>query len=173
MARAVDAGAEGYQVSDSVMEALSPVRTPAGLVALAERPIATLADAFSPDPALVVCLIDVQDPGNVGAVVRAADAGGATGVVVAGSSADPFSWKALRGSMGSAFRMAIAAAEISDAVEAARSRGVQVVATVPRDGVPPQGLLHHLSKYCLNAVINYLLHYLNQYLLTALLFHVF
>ena len=50
---------------------------------------------------------DVQDPGNVGAIVRVAEAGGATGVVAAGACADPFGWKALRGSMGSALRLPI------------------------------------------------------------------
>ena len=56
------------------------------------------------DP-LVVVAVDVQDPGNLGALVRVAEAAGATGVVIAGASADPFGWKALRGSMGSALRL--------------------------------------------------------------------
>ena len=56
-------------------------------------------------PALVLAAVDVQDPGNVGAIVRAADAAGASAVVFCGASADPFGWKALRGSMGSAFRV--------------------------------------------------------------------
>ena len=51
----------------------------------------------------------MQDPGNVGAIVRVAEAAGATGVVAAGASADPFGWKALRGSMGSALRLPIVA----------------------------------------------------------------
>ena len=59
-------------------------------------------------PQLVVAAVDVQDPGNVGAIVRAAEACGATGVVCCGTSADPFGWKALRGSMGSALRLPVA-----------------------------------------------------------------
>ena len=58
---------------------------------------------------LVVVAVDVQDPGNVGAIVRAAEAAGATGVIAAGASADPFGWKALRGAMGSAFRLPVVA----------------------------------------------------------------
>ncbi len=50
----------------------------------------------------------MQDPGNVGAVVRAAEACGATGLVTGGGTADPFGWKALRGAMGSTFRLPIA-----------------------------------------------------------------
>ena len=49
----------------------------------------------------------MQDPGNVGALLRAAEAGGATGALVCGASANPFSWKALRGSMGSALRLPV------------------------------------------------------------------
>ena len=63
---------------------------------------------------LVVIAVDVQDPGNVGAIVRVAEAAGATGVVAAGASANPFGWKALRGSMGSALRLPIVAGVTAD-----------------------------------------------------------
>ena len=56
---------------------------------------------------LVVVAVDVQDPGNLGAIVRAAEAAGATGVIASGASADPFGWKALRGAMGSTFRLPV------------------------------------------------------------------
>ncbi len=54
---------------------------------------------------------DVQDPGNIGAIVRVAEAAGATGLVAAGACADPFGWKALRGSMGSALRLPVVTRE--------------------------------------------------------------
>ena len=75
--------------------------------ALASRP--TSARVLAAQPALVVCAVHVQDPGNVGAIIRAAEAAGATGAVMTAGSADPFGWKALRGSMGSAFRLPVAA----------------------------------------------------------------
>ena len=50
----------------------------------------------------------MQDPGNVGATARVAEAAGVSGLVVTGASADPYGWKALRGAMGSAFRLPIA-----------------------------------------------------------------
>ena len=49
--------------------------------------------------------VGIQNPGNVGALLRTAEAAGATGAYLAEGCADPFSWKALRGSMGSAFRL--------------------------------------------------------------------
>ena len=79
---------------------------------------------------LVIIANDVQDPGNVGAIVRVAEAGGATGVVAAGACADPFGWKALRGSMGSALRLPVAIRDHADqAVAQARRHGCRIVAT--------------------------------------------
>src|SRR5256885_10820771 len=98
-------GVEVTTVGVSVMNAISPVRSPAGIVAIADRPARALADVFARGVPLVAIAIDVQDPGNVGAIVRAAEAAGASGVVAAGASADPFGRKALRGSMGSALRL--------------------------------------------------------------------
>ena len=86
---------------------------------------------------LVLIALDVQDPGNVGAIVRVAEAGGASGVVCAGACADPFGWKALRGSMGSALRLPILVHRDSrEAIDEARRHGCRIVATAPRGGRP-------------------------------------
>src|SRR5437868_6362469 len=128
-------GVEVIIVGAAVMNAISPVRSPTGIVAIADRPAGRLADAFARGVPLVVVAIDVQDPGNVGAIVRAAEAAGATGVVAAGASADPFGWKALRGSMGSALRLPVAAGiSVENAVAAARAAGCRIAATSPRGG---------------------------------------
>ena len=124
------------RVSPAVMEALSPVATPSGLVALATLQTASFEAAAPPPRPLVVGLLGVQDPGNIGAVIRAVEAGGATGVVTVGG-ADPYGWKALRGSMGSAFRLPVVQAPDPDAVQAkADAHGLRVLATVPRGGTP-------------------------------------
>jgi RNA methyltransferase, TrmH family len=127
-------GAETYRVTSAVMGAISPVRSPSRVVALAEQPRWTLDSAFEGPAPLVLAALDVQEPGNVGAIVRAAEAGGATAVLFAGASADPFSWKAIRGSMGSVLRVPVAQAPIGDVTQAAQARGVRVAATVPRGG---------------------------------------
>ena len=124
-------------VSGQVLDAISPARAPGGVVALASRPRHAMSDAFANGAALVLAAVQVQDPGNVGAVLRAAEAGGATGVLVTPGSADPFGWKALRGAMGSAFRLPVVRAESLDAaVEAARDAGCQVVAAAGRGHTP-------------------------------------
>jgi TrmH family RNA methyltransferase len=83
-------------VTASLLDAMSPVHTASGVVALAARPTSAL-DAVFASPALVVMAVEVQDPGNLGAIVRSAEAGGATGLLTTPGTADPFSAKALRG----------------------------------------------------------------------------
>jgi TrmH family RNA methyltransferase len=134
-------GTRVVQVTGPVMDALSPSRTPSGVVAIAQPTRAPLESAFQPAPALAVILADVQDPGNVGAVIRVADAAGGTGVLAAGASADPWGWKAMRGAMGSTFRVPVAARTRPEEVLAeARRRGVRVLAAVPRDAPSLYGL---------------------------------
>jgi RNA methyltransferase, TrmH family len=131
------AGARVVQVPDHVLAAMSPVRQPSGIVAIARCRAATLTQVLDGATPLVLVLAGVQDAGNVGAIIRAAEACGATGIICSDGTADPFGWKALRGAMGSSFRMPIAVDHgVSAIVAAARTRGVAVVATTPRDGTP-------------------------------------
>lgn len=135
--RLADARVEVLTVSAPVMAALSPVRSSSPIVALADRPEAARLTARSGTTPLEVVAVDVQDPGNVGAIIRVAEAGGATAVIAAGSSADPFGWKALRGSMGSALRLPVSIApDASLALAGARRRGLRIVVAVPRGGRP-------------------------------------
>jgi TrmH family RNA methyltransferase len=122
-------------VSESVMDAISPVRSSSGIAAVAERPAAATEQLYAGIIPLVVIAVEVQDPGNVGAMVRVAEAAGATGLITTGGSANPFGWKALRGSMGSALRLPIACGlPVDAAIDDARRHGCQVVAAVPRGG---------------------------------------
>jgi TrmH family RNA methyltransferase len=131
-----EAGVEVAALSGPVMDAASPVRTPTGIVAVASLEAAPLDRALAGTPALVVAIVGVQDPGNVGAIIRVADAAGATGIVAADGCASPFGWKALRGAMGSAFRLPVAHGQpAADVVRAARARGIRCIATVPDAGV--------------------------------------
>ena len=119
-------------VDESVLASLSEVETSQGILALARRPSFDEARIYRETP-LVVVAAGIQNPGNLGALLRTAEAAGATGAYLTDGSADPFSWKALRGSMGSAFRLPhrrrIAAAEALGRLEA---RGVRVVAADAR-----------------------------------------
>lgn len=134
-ARLQVAGATIFMVTDQVLAAVSPVKQPSGVVAIAARPQTTMEEIFRAQPPLVLILSELQDPGNVGAIVRAAEGCGATGVIATSGTADPFGWKALRGGMGSTFRIPIAVKlSTDDAVSRARAAGLRIIATTARNG---------------------------------------
>lgn len=128
-------GAQVVEVSGTVLNALSPVNTPTGVVASARTPSVTTAAVLSPPPALVLAAAGLQDPGNTGAVIRSAAAAGATGVVLDELSADPWSWKALRASMGSAFHVPVVRHRaLASLVSGWKRKEVRILAAVPRGG---------------------------------------
>ncbi|MFT5292535.1 MAG: TrmH family RNA methyltransferase [Planctomycetota bacterium] len=125
-------------VEHSLLERVSPMKGAPGVLAIAREPEPySLGQFGAPESGLLVVAAGVQDPGNLGAIARAAEAAGATGLVVAGAGARPFGSKALRGSMGSLLRLPVAVEP--DGTECARSLGQagwrQALATA-RDGVP-------------------------------------
>ena len=135
--RAAAGGGRLLRVTTTVLSAISPVRQPSGIVAIARRTTPTLEAALEHPPQMILLLSQVQDPGNVGAIVRAADACGATGIITSEGTADPFGWKALRGSMGSAFRLPVAPRQsLERAADVAKQRNIRLYAAVPRDGTP-------------------------------------
>jgi TrmH family RNA methyltransferase len=126
----------------NVIAAASPVRTSSGIVAIARRARAAIAsDVFGHPRAFVMTAVDVQDPGNVGALVRVAEAGGATAACFAGTSANPFAWRALRGSMGSTLRFpVISGLTPSGVLDEMRRAGLRTVAAVLRGGCEPDAI---------------------------------
>jgi TrmH family RNA methyltransferase len=132
-------GGRVLSVSDQVLAAMSPVQHPSGVVAIAKARPADVRVVLSTvsDLPLVLVLAGLQDPGNVGAIVRAAAGFGASGIVAIEGSANPFSWKALRGAMGGTFRIPVAArGTLAEMIAAARRENVRIVAAVPRGGTP-------------------------------------
>ena len=96
-------------VSEKLLESVSYTKTPQGIIVLAQRPESSaqrLSASLEGNPLLVV-LHQINNPVNVGAILRTAEAAGATGVITTRNTSDPFSPKALRGAMGSAFRLPI------------------------------------------------------------------
>ena len=95
------AGAECFSVSENIIAVLSSAKTPQGVLAAAEIPKQPAALTGKK----VLALDGVQDPGNVGTMIRTADAAGMDAVLLGCGCADPFGAKAARASMGSLFRM--------------------------------------------------------------------
>jgi TrmH family RNA methyltransferase len=135
------AGVDVMTAGEQVFAAISPVRTPSGIVAIVHRHLTTLSAILTQARLFVLVVVDVQDPGNLGSLARVAEAGGVTGLIVTGDSANPFAWKAVRGSMGSVLRLPIARSPSIDAVmqEIAQAKA-KMVAAVPRDGLDPDAV---------------------------------
>lgn len=96
-------------VTEKLLESVSYTKTPQGIIILAQRPESSekrLAASLSSNSLLVV-LHQINNPVNVGAILRTAEAAGATGVITTRNTSDPLSPKSLRGAMGSAFRLPI------------------------------------------------------------------
>jgi len=141
VARAHASGAVTYEGTAAVLDAASPVRSPSGVVALAQWRTAQVADVVTGRAdACCLGLVGVQDPGNVGSAIRAADALGATGILVLDGTANPRAWKTLRGSMGSVFHVAVACGEADQALADARRTGLSVIATVAQGGTSLEAL---------------------------------
>lgn len=98
-----------YEVSTLLLQRIGETQTPQGIVLVVklENLAVDMKTLASRENALLVALENVQDPGNVGTIIRTADAVGADGVILLGSSVDPFCSKAVRATMGSIFHMPV------------------------------------------------------------------
>jgi RNA methyltransferase, TrmH family len=131
-------GVDVVTAADRLFAALSPVRTPSGIIAIGKRHPNAIVDTCSDEPALAVVAVDVQDPGNVGALVRVAEGVGATGVLTTPGSANPFAWKAVRGSMGSILRLPVVHGLAFPEIQTTFRRcGLRTIAAVARGGADP------------------------------------
>jgi len=121
------------QVSARVMRWISTQDSPQGLAAGGPQPghiFRRAGDPFS----LIVALWLVQDPGNLGGVIRTADYFGVDEIWLGPGSADPYGPKALRGSMGAAFRMPVVrTTELGGRIARFRGEGAEVWAAVVGD----------------------------------------
>lgn len=105
--RAAGRGVRVSPVTDEAAAALSDTVTPQGLVAVCDLVDAPLTDVLAGATFVAVCAV-ISDPGNVGTVIRVADAAGCGAVVLAGDTVDPHNGKAVRASTGSLFHLPLA-----------------------------------------------------------------
>lgn len=126
-----------HLTTSSVMASLSDTVTPQGFVLIARRPRAKLDELLLPtlqSKLLPVC-DRLQDPGNLGSIIRTAEAAGSAGFITLPGTTDPFSPKALRSSMGSALRLPIAAAPQGlEWIHQAKADGWKVLGTTGYGG---------------------------------------
>lgn len=117
------------EISTKDAAALSDTTTPQGLVAVCAIPRTDLAGVFAPRPQLVLALVEPNDPGNVGTIIRTADAAGADAVILSGGGVDPYNGKVVRASAGSLFHLPVRECGTADLLAAASAAGMSTLAT--------------------------------------------
>ena len=122
---------------DSLFNSIVPSDTPQGVAALVKIravPASHLLDRCEVGP--IVVAAGLQDPGNLGTVLRSAEAFGAAGMFLAEGTVSPYNSKVLRGSAGSIFRVPVVQISSSELIQLLRQRGVRMVATSSHKGTP-------------------------------------
>ena len=116
-------------VTEDVLGAMADTVTPQGVIAVSRQIPTSLSDVFEAAPRLIAICEEVRDPGNLGTIIRAADAAGADAVVLTGRTVDPYNPKVVRSTTGSLFHLPVAVGgTLDDVVERAHAAGITVLA---------------------------------------------
>lgn len=122
-------GHEWIAVTAAIVAKCTEARTPQPVFAVVRKSAAKLTDILRTENSLVAVLDGVQDPGNVGTIIRAADAAGAAGVIVGRGCADIYNPKTVRSTMGSLFHLPIVEGELTELLPQAREASAKIVST--------------------------------------------
>jgi RNA methyltransferase, TrmH family len=135
LAQTKSLGTEIVEVADRVFPSISETESPQGLLALARLPQFDLDELLDDDPLLLVGF-ELQDPGNLGTLLRSAEAFGGRAVLLTRKSVSPLNAKVVRASAGSIFRIpCLIRLEIHQLMDALTQRGFTLLATTPRGTV--------------------------------------
>ena len=121
-------------VPDALLAGAVATETPQGVAGLVKLREFSLDDVLRAPSPLVVLVAGLQDPGNLGTILRSAEAFGAAGVLLAENTVRHFNPKALRASAGSVFRLPVALVGLEPALAALRARGVRLLGTSSHKG---------------------------------------
>ena len=127
LAKASGSGARLVEAEPHVIAAASQVDTPQGVLAVVETPKPDLAAILDRPDLLLVVADRIQDPGNLGTIVRVADAAGASGLAATRGTVDPYNPKAVRASMGSLFHIPVASRERADLMRELRTHRTRIL----------------------------------------------
>jgi len=129
---AVASRCEVHRVAERLFASIADTANSQGIIVIAQRPVATLSDidVAAAEVPLVLLLHEINNPSNLGAVFRTAEAAGIAGVITSPGSADAFSPKAMRSAMGANLRLPVVEAiSLHDALQWARDSGLVASAT--------------------------------------------
>lgn len=128
--------AEHLMLPPDVFSSAVATEQPQGIAALVHPPSFSSAELFSGPAPLILVLQALQDPGNVGTLLRSAEAFVANGVFLLAGTASPWNPKALRASAGSAFRVPAIHASEAEALDLLARHNIPAIAAVARAGTP-------------------------------------
>jgi len=125
---------------DDVFASAVSTETPQGVAAMVKPKLARLDELLETvsDELLLIGIGGIQDPGNLGTIIRSAEAFGARGVLLGEKTVSCWNAKAIRASAGSVFREPLVRVELGEAIELLKQRGVRVVAGSSHKGKPVQ-----------------------------------
>lgn len=130
--RILPVASQAFLISDSVSELLSDTKSPQGVFCVLERPTVPKTAAAMDGQGCYIGLENLQDPSNLGAVLRTAEALGISGVLLLGDCCDPYGPKALRAAMGAVFRLPLFfEPEFSACASVLQEKGLFTAAAVP------------------------------------------
>ncbi len=120
----------GYEmVTEEVFERMSDTRTPQGILTVLRRPSHELPQLLQKDRPLLVLLEDLQDPGNLGTILRTGEGAGITGVIMSKKTVDIYNPKTIRSTMGSIYRVPFLYVEdMEGTIRILREKGIRVYA---------------------------------------------
>ncbi len=131
--KTVPRGVEVIRLTDEVFGSVVETQSPQGVAALLVPPVSVLDDVVgSGGDLLILIAVGLQDPGNLGTLVRSAEAFGAAGVLTTPGTVSAWNQKALRASVGSVFRVPVVGVTVAE-VEGLKGRGMRLVAAVGED----------------------------------------
>lgn len=128
------ANVEILLLPDDVFQSVVATETPQGVAALVRLKVHKFDDLLAAPEPLIVAAAGVQDPGNLGTIIRSAEAFGAAGLLVGAGTVSPYNPKVVRASAGSLFRLPVVGVEFPAVLSALRDRGLKLLATSSHKG---------------------------------------
>lgn len=120
----------GYEVvADSLFKKMADTQTPQGILCVVKQPEYRLEEILKQDRPLLMILENLQDPGNLGTIIRTGEGAGVTGVIMTAKTVDIFNPKVIRATMGSVFRVPFLYVEdMEDTLKKLKEKGIRTYA---------------------------------------------
>ncbi len=136
----LESKAKVYTVIDNIFESISNTDTPQGILALCQQKIYTISDTINDNPFIIIA-DNLQNPGNLGTIIRTADAANATGVLLSQNTVDLYNPKTLGATMGSIFHIPIVQnVNINETISILKQNNITVICSDLKANMVPYSI---------------------------------